>query len=88
MAYDSSYVRIQPAPKLAALGVEEAVTTKSTLKLSTRQLSELREVLRLSIGNHVDKFSEEDLDDLGMTFLEATAIALKRRALLATQKKL
>lgn len=88
MVYIPSSHLIAPAPKLAALGVEEVVATKSLLKLNTKQLSELREVLRLSIGNHADKFSEEDLDDLGMTFLEATAIALKRKALLATQKKL
>lgn len=76
MTYDSSYASVAPAPMLATLGVEE---TKPTLKLGEKERLELREVLRLSIGDHVSKFSEEDLDDLGMTLLEATAIALKAR---------
>lgn len=48
--------------------------------LGEKERLELREVLRLSIGDHVNKFSEEDLDDLGMTLLEVTAIVLKARA--------
>ena len=81
MAYDSSYAPIAPAPMLATLGVEE---TKSTLKLGEKERLELREVLRLSIGDRVHMFSEEDLDDLGTTFLEATVIALKAKQ---SQKK-
>lgn len=81
MAYDSSYVPIAPAPTLATLGVEETVPTKSSLVLGEKERLDLREVLRLSIGDHVSKFSEEDLDDLGVTLLEATAVALKARHL-------
>ena len=49
------------------------------MKLGEKERLDLREILRLSIGDHVSEFSEEDLDDLGMTLLEATAIALKAR---------
>ncbi len=48
--------------------------------LGEKERLELREILRLSIGDYASKFSEEDLDDLGVTLLEATAIALKARA--------
>lgn len=48
-------------------------------KLSERQISELREVLRLSIGGYADKFSEDELNDLGATLLAATAITLKAK---------
>ena len=51
-----------------------------SMVLGEKESFGLREVLRLSIGDHVNEFSEEDLDELGMTLLEATAVALKARA--------
>ena len=51
-----------------------------SMVLGEKESFGLREVLRLSIGDHVNEFSEEDLDELGMTLLEATAVALKERA--------
>lgn len=48
--------------------------------LGEKERLELRDVLRLSIGDHANELSEEDLDDLGMTLLEATAVVLKARA--------
>jgi len=48
--------------------------------LGEKERLELREILRLSIGDHVSEFSDEDLNDFGMTLLELTAIVLKARA--------
>lgn len=66
MAYDSTGVEVKT----------ERVS-ESSVGLDEKERLELREVLRLSIGDHVSKFSEEDLNDFGMTLLELTAIALK-----------
>ncbi len=49
------------------------------MKLSKKELDELREVIRQSIGDQVDKFTEEDLCDFGMSLLEATAAILKAK---------
>ncbi len=78
MAYDS-YAQNAPAPMLAALGVEVKTeqVTESSVSLDEKERLELREILRLSIGDRVSEYSEEDLNDLGMTMLELTAIALK-----------
>lgn len=54
--------------------------TCDSLMLGEKERLEFREVLRLSIGDHANKFSEEDLDDLAMTLLEVTDITLKARA--------
>ncbi len=79
MSYDSSSAQIAPAPVLAALGVEETASGASSMMLDEKERLDLREVLRLSIGDHVSGFSEGDLDDLGVTLLEVTAIALKTK---------
>lgn len=79
MAYVPHSAPISPATRLAALGVREAISAKSSLILDEKVRLDLREVLRLSIGDNVSTFSEEDLDELGVTLLEATAIALKAK---------
>jgi len=55
--------------------------TKSLLKkLNAKERIEFRKVLRLSIGKNADEISEEELDDIAFTLLQATALALKRKA--------
>lgn len=56
-----------------------AITRSENIILSAKEIAELREVLRISLGRHVDRLSDEDLSDFGITMLEATAIALKAR---------
>ena len=75
MLTTEEFQALLPEPERNKLSDPES--TKSSMVLNEKERLELREVLRLSIGDHVSKFSEEDLDDLGMTFLELTAIALK-----------
>ncbi len=42
-----------------------------------KELAKLREVLRVSLGNYADNFSEDDLREFGASMLYATAIVLK-----------
>lgn len=75
---------IKRARQLSAKKVDDSMrglylTSQPMEKLDEKQISELREVLRLSIGDHADKLSEDELNDLGMTLLEATAVALKAK---------
>lgn len=79
MVYDSSYAPVAPAPMLAALGVKETASGASSMMLDEKERLNLREILRLSVGDRTSEFSEEDVDDLGATLLEVTAIALKAR---------
>ena len=65
--------------EIYCLIMDEAQEVQSSMTLDVKERDELREVLRLSIGDHVSKFSEEDLDDFGMTMLEVTAIVLKAK---------
>jgi hypothetical protein len=50
-----------------------------SISFKTEELSGLREVLRISIGKHVDILSDEDLNDFGVTMLRLTAIVLKSK---------
>ena len=49
------------------------------MKLSKKELDELREVIRLSIDHYADVFTDEDLADFGMSLLQATAAILKAK---------
>jgi hypothetical protein len=49
------------------------------MRLDKKDIDELRDVVRLSIGAHADTFTDEDLADFGMSLLEATAIILKAK---------
>ena len=49
------------------------------MKLNKEEVLELREVLRISIGNYADRLSDENLNELGTSMLKATAIALKAK---------
>lgn len=49
------------------------------MKLSDKQRSDLREALRSSVGERADEFHEEDLEELGLALLEATAIILTNK---------
>lgn len=68
-------------------------SAQDTLKLTGKEIAELREALRVSIGNHADKLTNEDLSEFGISMLEATAIVLrakytKRKALQLEGNKL
>lgn len=49
------------------------------MKLSKKEIDELREVVRLSIGQYADEITDEDLADFGMSLLQATATILKAK---------
>ena len=51
------------------------------LSFSSKEISNLREVLRASIGNSADEFTNNDLNEFGASMLEATAIVLKAKYL-------
>jgi len=57
------------------------VTVISGISFNSKEISELREVLRLSIGNSTDDLTENDLNEFGSSMLEATAIVLKAKYL-------
>lgn len=56
-----------------------AITKSENIFLSVKEIVELREVLRISLGKHVDMLSNEDLSDIGSTMLQVTANALKAK---------
>jgi hypothetical protein len=49
------------------------------MKLAKEELDELREVIRQSIGDNADEFTDQDLCDFGISLLEATATILKAK---------
>ncbi len=51
------------------------------MKLNEKELSELREKLRLSIGNNADTFTKKELNEFGSSLLQATAVVLKSKYL-------
>jgi hypothetical protein len=46
---------------------------------STQEITSLREILRISIGNHVNNLTNEQLIDFGTSILHTTAIVLKAK---------
>lgn len=57
------------------------VTTGSYPLFSVKEIAKLREMLHISIGNHVDKLTEDDLNEFGTSMLQVTAIVLKAKYL-------
>ncbi len=51
------------------------------LNFNAKEIAKLREVLRLSIGSHVDTFTTEELKEFGSSMLQATAVVLKAKYL-------
>ena len=51
------------------------------INLNAKEIAKLREVLRLSIGSHVDTFTTEELKEFGSSMLQATAVVLKAKYL-------
>jgi hypothetical protein len=49
------------------------------VKLAKKEIDELREVIRQSIGHYADVFTEEDLNEFGIAVLQATAAILKAK---------
>ena len=69
------------------------VKVSNCLTFAPKELMGLREALRISIGDHADKLTNEDLSEFGISMLEATAIVLrakyaKRKALPLEEHKL
>lgn len=51
------------------------------LHFDAKEIVRLRETLRISIGSHADRFTEDDLIEFGTSVLRATAIVLKAKYL-------
>lgn len=51
------------------------------LLLNTKEVAEVREILRITLGKHVDKLSDEEVNDFASTMLRVTAIVLKAKHL-------
>lgn len=56
-----------------------AVAIRDCITFSTKELADLRSVLRASIGDHADDLTEEYLSDFGTSMLQATAVILKAK---------
>lgn len=56
------------------------------IHFSVTEMTKLRNVLRISIGEHADSLSEEDLSNLGSSMLQATSVALKAKYLRTKRK--
>ncbi|OGZ88152.1 MAG: hypothetical protein A2463_03600 [Candidatus Staskawiczbacteria bacterium RIFOXYC2_FULL_32_10] len=52
---------------------------------SAKDLLNLREVLRVSVGKYIDNMSDEDVEDFGNVMLQATVIVLKAKYLKSKQ---
>jgi hypothetical protein len=51
------------------------------LNFNAKEIAKIREVLRISIGSHVDTFTIEELKEFGASLLQATAVVLKAKYL-------
>ena len=72
-----SILDISPSRKKEFL--DKGVSDYITKPFNAKELAELREVLKISLGKHVDMLSDDDLSDFGLTMLQVTAIALKAK---------
>ena len=57
------------------------IATRGYPSFNAKEIAELREVLRISIGSSADRITEENLSEFGATMLHATAIVLKAKHL-------
>jgi len=55
------------------------ITSSDHPSFNAKEIAELREVLRISIGGRADKLTDEDLSEFGATMLQATAVVLKAK---------
>ena len=67
------------------IGASLSINLFKNILLSYKSLKDLREVLRLNIGDNIDNFSDEDLNEFAQAMLKATAVALKANYLLKTK---
>jgi hypothetical protein len=49
------------------------------MELSHNEIKNLREILRKSIGDYSDQFTDQEVYELGVTLLQTTAVVLKTR---------
>jgi len=57
------------------------------MELSKTELANLREVLRKSIGDYSDQFTDQEVSELGVTLLQTTAVLLKAHCQNKTERK-
>lgn len=80
-AYDSIFVSDETAVTIVII----KIAAEGYPFFSAKEIAELREALRISLGSYADKLKDEDLSELGSTLLQATAVVLKAKW---TSKKL
>lgn len=56
------------------------------MELCKKEIVSLREVLRKSIGDYSNQFTDEEVNELGITLLQTTAVLLKARCQNKTEK--
>ena len=57
------------------------VAIRGCLSFSAKEIKGLREILRLTVGDHADKLTNEHLNEFGASMLLATAVVLKAKHL-------
>jgi hypothetical protein len=57
------------------------VAIRDCVSFSVKEIGDLRELLRMSIGNYADSLTEGHLSEFGASMLLATAVVLKAKHL-------
>ena len=57
------------------------VAIRDYASFSAKEIKGLREILRLTVGDHADKLTNEHLNEFGASMLLATAVVLKAKHL-------
>ena len=73
--YDSIFILDEMVVEIVII----RIATCGSLSFSAKEIAELREVLRISIGDRTDRLTEEDLSEFGTSMLLATAVVLKTK---------
>jgi len=57
------------------------VAIRDCLSFSAKEIKNLREILRMTVGNHADELTTEHLKEFGASMILATAVVLKAKHL-------
>lgn len=57
------------------------VAIRDCVSFSAKEIKNLREILRMTIGNHADDLTKEHLNEFGASMILATAVVLKAKHL-------
>jgi hypothetical protein len=57
------------------------VAIRDCLSFSAKEIKNLREILRMTVGHHADELTKEHLSEFGASLLLATAVVLKAKHL-------